>query len=221
MSIICAKYRRCLPSFARPGSMRSSGFAIQRICAAPIPVFSGRRLNLISETLWTICALPRKVSFGSPIFMLTCSQRNIAEPSELIEPIVCLLVEDPATAMRLLRSDQAEQTIASAERELNSNCQRWRSPLFRRSRSSPVTPMCSPGGARPPSIVSQRKAELDRNLPNMPITCCRVASKENVSFHILDDRGLPPRHQTIAFKSLVRCEVHSSSHWSQLVRLKR
>src|SRR5262249_19846232 len=33
MSTICAKYRRCLPSFARPGSMRSSGFAIQRICA--------------------------------------------------------------------------------------------------------------------------------------------------------------------------------------------
>src|SRR5215472_16074108 len=88
MSIICAKYRRCLPSFARPGSMRSSGFAIQRICAAPIPVFSGRRLNLISETLWTICALPRKVSSGSPIFMLTCSQRNIAEPSELIEPFL-------------------------------------------------------------------------------------------------------------------------------------
>src|SRR5262249_34731485 len=88
MSTICAKYRRCLPSFARPGSMRSSGFAIQRMCAAPTPVFSGRRLNLISERLWTICALPRKVSSGSPIFMLTCSQRNIAEPSELIEPFL-------------------------------------------------------------------------------------------------------------------------------------
>src|SRR5260370_33487722 len=88
MSTIYAKYRRCLPSFARPGSMRSVGFAIQRICATPIPVFSGRRLNLISETLWTICELPRKVSSGSPTFMLTCSQRNIAEPSELVEPFL-------------------------------------------------------------------------------------------------------------------------------------
>src|SRR5262245_54274948 len=36
----------------------------------------------------------------------------------------------------------------------------------------------------------------------------RVASKKNVSFRTRDDRGLSPRHQTITFKFLVRCEVH-------------
>src|SRR5215467_808254 len=35
----------------------------------------------------------------------------------------------------------------------------------------------------------------------------RVAGKKNVSFRIPDDRGLPPRHQTIAFEFLVRCKV--------------
>src|SRR5262245_31653121 len=65
--------------------MTSSGFATHRTCAAPIPDFSGTRLNLISETLWIICALPRKVSSGSPIFMPTCSQRNIETRSEPIE----------------------------------------------------------------------------------------------------------------------------------------
>jgi hypothetical protein len=80
------KRPRCLPSFARPESMRSSGIAMQRICARAIPVFSGRRLNLILKRLWIIYALPRKVSSGSPTFMPTCSQRNIAVPSELVEP---------------------------------------------------------------------------------------------------------------------------------------
>src|SRR5262249_29703703 len=85
MSTICAKYRRCLLSFARRGSIRSSGIAIRRTCAAPIPAFSGARSNLTSETLWIICALPRKVSSGSPTFMLMCSQRNIAARSALVE----------------------------------------------------------------------------------------------------------------------------------------
>src|SRR5262245_53942611 len=65
--------------------MRSSDFAIQRTCAAPIPGFSGARLNLTSETLWIICALPRKVSSGSPTFMPMYSQRSIAARSELGE----------------------------------------------------------------------------------------------------------------------------------------
>src|SRR4029077_13864070 len=86
MSTMCAKRPHCLPSFARPASMRSSGIAMQRICAAAIPVFSGRRLNLISKRLWIFYALPRKVNSGSPTFMPTCSQRNIAGPSELVEP---------------------------------------------------------------------------------------------------------------------------------------
>src|SRR5215472_11619096 len=65
--------------------MRSSGFALQRTCAAPILGFSGARSNLTSETLWIICALLRKVSYGSPTFMPMCSQRNIAARSGLGE----------------------------------------------------------------------------------------------------------------------------------------
>ena len=81
----CARHRHCLLSFARPASMRSSGFAMHRTCAAPIPGFSGVRSILTSETLWLIYALPRKESSGLLTFMPMCSQRNIAARSELGE----------------------------------------------------------------------------------------------------------------------------------------
>src|SRR5262245_39419160 len=85
MSIICAKYQHCSPSFARRVSARSSAFAIQRTCAAPTPAFSGRRSNHISEMLWRICASLRKASSGSPASTLTCSQKNIGPPLGPIE----------------------------------------------------------------------------------------------------------------------------------------
>src|SRR5215831_16938683 len=84
--------------------MKSSDFAIQRTCAAPIPGFSGARLNLTSETLWIICALPRKVSSGSPTFMPMCSQRNIAARPGLDEghPNVFQFAIHHLAAQRLL-----------------------------------------------------------------------------------------------------------------------
>jgi len=82
---ISAKHRLCLRSSARPVLARNSDFAFQRTCATPTPAFSGRRLNPRSEMLWHICALPRKVSSGSPISILTCSQRNIGSQLGPIE----------------------------------------------------------------------------------------------------------------------------------------
>ena len=65
--------------------------------------------------------------------------------------------------------------------------------------------------------VRKNGAPLRRGVPNSTASlfqwivvfnrCC-VAGQKDVSFRTRDDRSLPPRHQTIAFELLVRCEVH-------------
>lgn len=71
--------------FCETGFNEKLGFRNPQDLRSAYPSFSGRRSDRISETLWNICALPRKVSCGLPTFMLTCSQRNTATRSELVE----------------------------------------------------------------------------------------------------------------------------------------